>query len=393
MVVNGSTLQEARAPERLVPIRDVLFWNRDSKDGFYDVSAVAGPYFRKTYVGRGLAIADYDNDGDLDVFIVNNGGPGVLLRNDGGNQERWLEIRLEGRRSNRDAIGARVRIVAGGAIQLFEVGAQSSYLSQDSRIAHWGLGADTKVDTLDVRWPSGLQQRFHDVPVDRRLLLVEGMSPVADTAARPGRGMAAVAAAGTDGATAGGAVQRFWALFREATARRIAGRPEEAETLYEAALELNPAHESVLYYLGSVRLELGDFRGAGRAWERLIQVDPRSAKGFARLGDAPLLPDSRRAGGSASSRARVPPHPRHQRRADRPAPESGRGGVAARRAERGRKGPGPGARHGCEECNRALPEGLPRVAARRAEVRGSGVPRRREVSARRATAGRGHRRE
>ncbi|MBI4410604.1 MAG: VCBS repeat-containing protein, partial [Gemmatimonadetes bacterium] len=132
LVVNGSTFQRPDTPQLLVPMRDQLFWNRGPKEGFYDVSPAAGPYFREERVGRGAAVADYDNDGDMDAFIVNHGGRPVLLRNDGGNRNHWLELSLEGTRSNRQAIGARVRAVAAGAVQVYEVGAQSSYLSQNS---------------------------------------------------------------------------------------------------------------------------------------------------------------------------------------------------------------------------------------------------------------------
>ena len=157
-VVNGSTLERKDDPRFLVPMRDLLFWNRGAGDGFYDVSAVSGPYFAERYVGRGAAFGDYDNDGDVDVFVVNNGGPGLLLRNDGGNRNHWLGVALQGTVSNRSGIGARLRLVAGGTVQLREVGAQASYLSHNSLVEHFGLGAHRTVDTLEIRWPSGTRQ-------------------------------------------------------------------------------------------------------------------------------------------------------------------------------------------------------------------------------------------
>jgi hypothetical protein len=156
-VVNGSTLQDDDDPRLLVPMTDQVFWNREP-EGFYDVSPVSGPYFARAYVGRGAAFGDYDNDGDIDVFVVNNGGPGFLLRNDGGNRNRWLSVELEGTRSNRSGVGARLRLVAGGTVQIREVGAQSSYLSPNSLREHFGLGALQSADTLEIRWPSGAQQ-------------------------------------------------------------------------------------------------------------------------------------------------------------------------------------------------------------------------------------------
>jgi len=123
-VVNGSTFQQRDLPHLLIGMRDQLFWNRDSEDGFFDVSLVSGDYFASQYVGRGGAFADYDNDGDMDAFIVNNGGPGILLRNDNETGNHWLKVQLEGRISNKLGIGAKIRVVAGGTVQIREVGAQ-----------------------------------------------------------------------------------------------------------------------------------------------------------------------------------------------------------------------------------------------------------------------------
>jgi enediyne biosynthesis protein E4 len=158
LVVNGSTLEEKDDPRLLVAMRPLLFWNRGADDGFYDVSSVSGSYFGGRYVGRGAAFGDYDNDGDVDVFVVNNGGPGILLRNDGGNRRRWLAVRLEGTTSNRWGVGARLRLVTGSSVQIREVGAQASYLSHNDLREHFGLGSRPAADTLEIRWPSGARQ-------------------------------------------------------------------------------------------------------------------------------------------------------------------------------------------------------------------------------------------
>ncbi|MBI2073966.1 MAG: CRTAC1 family protein [Gemmatimonadetes bacterium] len=173
-VANGHTFQQRNAPHLLAPQNSQLFWNRGAEEGFYDVSAVSGEYFRKAYVGRGAAFGDYDNDGDLDVFVVNHGGPGILLRNEGGNRNRWLQVRLEGRQSNRMALGAKLRLVVGKTVHIREVGAQSSYLSQNSLIEHFGMGSHTEADTLAVAWPSGVRQVFTRVPANQVLHVVEG---------------------------------------------------------------------------------------------------------------------------------------------------------------------------------------------------------------------------
>ncbi len=93
-----------------------LYWNEGPKAGFYDVSVASGNVFQEEIVGRGAAFADYDNDGDMDIALINHGGPAILLRNDGGNANNWLKIDLEGTSSNRFAIGARLRLVVGKKI-------------------------------------------------------------------------------------------------------------------------------------------------------------------------------------------------------------------------------------------------------------------------------------
>jgi hypothetical protein len=173
-VANGSTFQEKEDPTLLVAMEDQLFWNRGADDGFYEVSGVSGAYFKSKFVGRGAAFADYDNDGDVDIFIANNGGPAVLLRNDGGNQNNWLQVSLRGAQSNSQGVGATIRLVVGGNVLIRQVGAQSSYCSQNSLIEHFGLGSQTFADTLEVNWPSGIQQRSYDIPANQTIRVLEG---------------------------------------------------------------------------------------------------------------------------------------------------------------------------------------------------------------------------
>ncbi len=173
-VVNGSTFQNREEPHLLRGMKDQVFWNRDGKDGFYEVSHVSGSYFDTEEVGRGGAFADYDQDGDLDLFVVNHNAQGVLLRNDADTSNKWLKVSLEGVQSNRSAIGARLRLVAAGETQIRQLGAQSSYLSQNMMSEHFGLGDHTLVDTLEVIWPSGLIQRSYKVEVNQTLNIIEG---------------------------------------------------------------------------------------------------------------------------------------------------------------------------------------------------------------------------
>jgi tetratricopeptide (TPR) repeat protein len=261
-IVNGSTLQSRDDSTKLVPMKNQLFWNRGAKQGFYDVSVVGGPSFRDLHDGRGAAFADYDNDGDVDVFVVNNGGAGMLLRNEGGNRNHWLQVEVRGTKSNRQGIGATVRVVAGGASYKRQVGAQSSYLSQNSLVETFGLGTLTKADSIEVTWPSGARDVRTDVASNQRLVIIEGEAPAVDRTR----------------------VQDFWTVYREATSLRIAHNPQRAAERYERALELNPNHEDALYYLGSMRLALRDFAGAARAWRSLLSVNPSSARTQSQLG-------------------------------------------------------------------------------------------------------------
>ncbi|MFQ5446486.1 MAG: CRTAC1 family protein [Saprospiraceae bacterium] len=173
-VANGSTFQQKDDPRLLIPMRDLLFWNKGKKEGYFDVSSVSGEVLNEQLVGRGAAFGDYDNDGDVDIIIVNNGGPAKLLRNDGGNKSNWLEVRLEGVESNVSAIGTKLRLSAGGAIQVRQVGSQGSYCSQNSLVQHFGLGQVSRIDTLDVTWPSGKKQRFLDFPANQIINIIEG---------------------------------------------------------------------------------------------------------------------------------------------------------------------------------------------------------------------------
>ena len=297
-VVNGSTLQVREHPELLEPMPDQVFWHRSGDDGFYDVSAISGDYFQREFVGRGAAFADYDNDGDVDVFIVNNGGPGFLLRNDGETGNAWLEVRLEGRHTNRSGIGAKLKLHAGNAVQTREVGAQSSYLSQNSFFMHFGLGELTEVDSIAIQWQGGDRQVLRGLPANRVIRVIEGEDPVIQRSlasvvspavrfgAGPGQGETAssgsVRAADTEEERA--AVLRFWEVFRSATRLRIQGRHREAETEYARALEIRPDHFNALYYHGNLLLEFGEFDGARRDWERLVHINPASARGHTQLG-------------------------------------------------------------------------------------------------------------
>ncbi|MBV8773683.1 MAG: CRTAC1 family protein [Deltaproteobacteria bacterium] len=152
----------------------LLFHN--SGRAFENVSSQSGPFFQKPLSARGLAIGDFDNDGGVDVLVAVNDDNPILLRNQVGRQNHWLGLYLRGRKSNPDAVGARISYQAGDLKRSrMKVGGGSYLSAHDPRMV-LGLGQREKVDILEVKWPqpSGLVQRFTNVPVDRYITLVEG---------------------------------------------------------------------------------------------------------------------------------------------------------------------------------------------------------------------------
>jgi enediyne biosynthesis protein E4 len=140
---------------------------------FADVSASLGPDLQAPTVSRGLAVGDYDNDGDVDVLVSNNGGAPQLLRNDGGNANHWLEVLLVGTRSNRDGVGARLKLTSGDwSMTAQRMGGMSYQSAQDPRL-HFGLGSRTRVDALEIRWPSGSLTRLTNVAANQILTIQE----------------------------------------------------------------------------------------------------------------------------------------------------------------------------------------------------------------------------
>jgi hypothetical protein len=124
-------------------------------------------------VARGACFADYDNDGKMDAFLVNLGAKGMLVHNISTNTGHWVAIKLKGTKSNRDGIGARVELYAGGKRFMQERVAASGYLSQNEDRLHFGLGAATVVDKIVVHWPSGHEQTLEKQAVDRVLTIEE----------------------------------------------------------------------------------------------------------------------------------------------------------------------------------------------------------------------------
>jgi enediyne biosynthesis protein E4 len=159
-----------------VTFKEPLLLFRNDGKSFRNVGTESGPVFSKTFAARGLALGDFNNDGGLDVLISNNDAAPILLRNNLGRQNHWLGLRLVGKKSNVDAIGARVTYQAGDLKRTrMKVGGGSFLSSHDPRLV-LGIGKRTKLDWVEVKWPqpSGVVERFENLPVDRYVTIVEG---------------------------------------------------------------------------------------------------------------------------------------------------------------------------------------------------------------------------
>jgi hypothetical protein len=150
----------------------LLLRNTDGKH-FVSVGQMSGKVFQERWVGRGLALGDLDNDGRLDVVITENGGPAHVLMNRTKTENHWIGFRLIGHKSNRDGIGALIRIETASGKQWYEITTASSYMSSSDVRGHFGLGPDKVVKTVEIRWPSGIVQTLKDVAGDRYVTVDE----------------------------------------------------------------------------------------------------------------------------------------------------------------------------------------------------------------------------
>ena len=287
VVANGSTFEKKDAfPRVLEPMPSFLFWN-DQGNFFHDLA----PWNRslsQPHVSRGLAVADFNNDGAVDVAIVDHGEGVRLLRNDTA-QGKWVEIRLHDRVPPSGAPigfgdGATVMAWAGGTGFRRTVGS-SSYLSQDSHRVHIGLGNATKIDRLEVLWLRGRKETWSNLAVNQIWDIFQG-----DSQARPfvpqGSSNATQGANVTISALDKTRLVQFW--IKQHAAMDAMKRERDfakAAQLFREALSLNPQHEDSHYYLANCLAISGDIPSAIAELDTLARINPQNHRAFQRKGE------------------------------------------------------------------------------------------------------------
>ena len=173
-LVNGHPDDMIESRIARVRYKEPLLLFENTGKGFKDVSATAGAVFSKIFSGRGMAVGDFDNDGDLDVLVSNNGEPPLLLRNQGGNKNNWVGLNLVATKSNSAAVGAVITWQAGGVKRTRLHTGGGSYLSSHDPREILGLGTASKIDAIEIRWPSGATDKLTNVPLNKYIKVVEG---------------------------------------------------------------------------------------------------------------------------------------------------------------------------------------------------------------------------
>jgi hypothetical protein len=184
LVTQGHDLDTVELNYPQLHYKEPMLLARNMGNGtFVDVSSQSGAVFSQRWVGRGMAVGDLDNDGRLDAVVTTNGGPAYVLHNETPTTNHWLTLLLVGHKSNRDAIGAEVKVVTAHGAQYWTVSTTGSYLSSNDKRAHFGLGADTAARSIEIRWPSGIRQTLTNVSGDRIVRIDE---PVATSGSAAG---------------------------------------------------------------------------------------------------------------------------------------------------------------------------------------------------------------
>jgi len=186
LVVNGHVYPQMENAGLGTSYRMRMLLFRNDRDGtFSEIADSAGEALMTRQVSRGAGFGDLDNDGDVDVVVENLDGAPVILRNDGGNLNNWVSLRLIGSKKNPFAVGAYVKVTAGDLVQVDEVRSSGSYISQNDLRLHFGLEKREKVDLIEIRWPGGQVERIESLPVNQFLTIQEGKGLIKQTPPRP----------------------------------------------------------------------------------------------------------------------------------------------------------------------------------------------------------------
>jgi hypothetical protein len=182
LIAQGHDLDTIELNNPNLHYREPMLVAHNNGKGFSDVSAASGEVFRQSWVSRGLAIGDLDNDGRLDAVVTRNDGPAHILHNETQSENHWLTLKLVGHKSNRDAIGAEVKVKTSASLQMVTVTTAGSYLSSSDKRVHFGLGKENRAANIEIRWPSGIVQILKEVRADQILLVDEPRSEVSPAA-------------------------------------------------------------------------------------------------------------------------------------------------------------------------------------------------------------------
>jgi len=173
LIAQGHDLDTVELNSPQIKYREPMLLARNTGKGFVDVSAESGDVFKRAWVGRGMAVGDLDNDGRIDAVVTTNDGPAHILMNKTATKNHWLTIELVGHKSNRDGIGAEVRVTDSRGMQVVTVSTAGGYLSSNDKRAHFGLGGDAAAKAVEVHWPSGIVQRLENVRANQILKVDE----------------------------------------------------------------------------------------------------------------------------------------------------------------------------------------------------------------------------
>ncbi len=269
------------------PQRNLLYANEGGR--FQSLAEAAGPGLAIEKVSRGGAFGDYDNDGDVDLLITNLNDTPDLLRNEGGNHNNWVGLELVGTTSNRDAIGARVQLFAGGQVQTREVRRAYGYQSQHDPRLIFGLASLKEVDRVEIRWPSGRTQTLRNLPLRRYLVVREGSAGIADSYVAPApapRAAAAIASPAPErpvgvepSSHAGDPSWTAEEYYLQGEKFYGAGRYGEAMAMFADAVRLQPDHFQAYRVWGATLIKgLGDYQGAVELLSPVVGSDSTRAE-------------------------------------------------------------------------------------------------------------------